>query len=137
MKTILQGIKGIEERCFQEPWSESVLGECLGQSHYIWETATDEIGLIVAYACGSISFDEGEILRVAVLPEYRRQGLGEKVLGGILQKLEERGVEKVFLEVRASNEPAKALYGKMGFTTIGIRKGYYPGGEDAVIMEKM
>ncbi|MBR5279619.1 MAG: GNAT family N-acetyltransferase, partial [Clostridia bacterium] len=66
---------------------------------------------------------------------YRRQGIGEQVLARILERLGENGVEKIFLEVRASNVAARALYSKMGFVVIGKRKGYYSGGEDAVIME--
>ncbi len=129
-------IAAIEQACFSDPWSTGVIEQCLAQPHYIWETFTkgDEV---VAYACASVSFEEGEILRIGVLPTYRRQGIGKQVLSRILERLQSQGVEKVFLEVRASNVAAQGLYGKMGFSVIGKRKGYYHGGEDAVMMEKM
>ena len=94
-------------------------------------------GQVVAYACASISFDEGEILRIGVLPAFRRQGIGETVWARMLAQLQSRGVEKVFLEVRASNEPAKALYGKLGFQQVGRRPNYYRNPkEDALILRK-
>ena len=133
---MVEGIASIEQACFDDPWSVGVLADCFSQPHYIWETYKMD-GQVVAYACASISFDEGEILRIGVLPAFRRQGIGETVLARMLAQLQSRGVEKVFLEVRASNAPAQGLYGKMGFHIIGTRKGYYPGREDAVIMEKM
>ena len=133
---MIHAIATIEQACFSDPWSTGVIEDCLSQSHYIWETYTVD-DQVVAYACASVSFEEGEILRIAVLPTYRRQGIGEQVLARMLARLQSQGVEKVFLEVRASNVAAQGLYGKMGFVVIGKRKGYYPGGEDAVIMEKM
>ncbi len=136
MKTILQGIRTIETACFEDPWSESVLADCLLQPHYVWETAERD-GRLVAYGCGSVSLDEGEILRVAVLPAYRRLGLGEQVVAGLLRQMAARKVTRVLLEVRASNVPAQALYCKMGFAALAVRKGYYPDGEDAVIMERL
>lgn len=131
---MIEAIAAIEQTCFEDPWSSGVLAECLEQPHYIWETYTQDAQM-VAYACASVSFEEGEILRIGVLPAYRRQGIGEQVLARILERLGENGVEKIFLEVRASNVAARALYSKMGFVVIGKRKGYYSGGEDAVIME--
>lgn len=132
---MVESIASIEQACFDDPWSKGVIGECFSQPHYIWETFTKD-GQVVAYACASVSFDEGEILRIAVLPSYRRLGIGEQVLARVLARLQKQGTEKVFLEVRASNIPAQMLYGKMGFTVIGRRKGYYSGNEDAVIMER-
>ena len=131
-----QGIAAIEQACFNDPWSEGVVQSCLEQPHYVWETFIRD-GQLVAYACASVSLDEGELLRIAVMPAYRRQGIGEQLLKSVLAHLHDRGVEKVFLEVRASNVAAQALYGKMGFQVIGKRKGYYTGNEDAVIMEKI
>ncbi len=132
---MIRAITAIEQACFSDPWSTGVIEECLAQPHYIWETFTmgEEV---VAYACASVSFEEGEILRIGVLPTYRRQGIGEQVLAHTLARLQSQGVEKVFLEVRASNVAAQGLYGKMGFAVIGKRKGYYPGNEDAVIMSR-
>lgn len=132
---MIHAIATIEQACFSDPWSTGVIEDCLTQPHYIWETYSKDDQL-VAYACASVSFEEGEILRIAVLPAYRRQGIGERVLARILARLQSQGVEKIFLEVRASNVAAQGLYGKMGFAVIGKRKGYYPGGEDAVIMSR-
>jgi ribosomal-protein-alanine N-acetyltransferase len=81
--------------------------------------------------------DEGEILNLAVRRQNRRRGEGHGLLSAILEQLHRRGVNKVFLEVRESNEVGIAFYEKMGFAETGRRPGYYRDPEEAaVLMEK-
>jgi ribosomal-protein-alanine N-acetyltransferase len=79
---------------------------------------------------------EGEILTLAVSESCRRLGVASGVLRAALQQLEKLEVKTVYLEVEATNEPAKQTYAKFGFETFGVRRGYYANSEngDALIL---
>lgn len=80
---------------------------------------------------------EGQINNIAVLPEYRRMGLGDALLDGLCGAARRAGLDVLFLEVRKSNSAAYALYEKHGFFRIGERKGFYTAPpEDAILMKK-
>ncbi|MEA1617761.1 GNAT family N-acetyltransferase [Erythrobacter sp. T5W1-R] len=83
--------------------------------------------------------DEEELLLIAVDPQHRRRGLGEQLIGHLFDAARQRGITRVFLEMRRGN-PAIALYGKLGFAPIGERLNYYrtPSGEriDAITFGK-
>ena len=80
-------------------------------------------------------FDDAEVIRIAVDPNMRRNGIGRSILNSMLKETQNRNVENVFLEVRSGNTAARALYEGAGFVSEGIRKGYYSDPvEDAVIM---
>lgn len=86
------------------------------------------VGFLLAQTCG----DEAEILTLAVAPEIRRRGVGRGLLEAFLRRW--RG--RVFLEVRASNHAAQALYRSLGFLPAGLRQGYYTSpSEDAIVMQ--
>ncbi|OAN54695.1 acetyltransferase [Paramagnetospirillum marisnigri] len=127
--------------CFAQPWSVASMAEVL--------TMPGAEGLI-AVDGGSMTptaeppgpaglvlwrqvLDEAEILTISVLPPWRRHGLGRRLLQAALEASRTAGAASMFLEVAADNHPALALYGRMGFHEIGLRKGYY-GGIDAVAM---
>lgn len=76
---------------------------------------------------------EAELLRIAVSPEARGQGLGRALLEACQGDLAAAGMGHLFLEVRASNAPARALYWACGWRPCGTRPGYYPDGEEAVL----
>jgi ribosomal-protein-alanine N-acetyltransferase len=83
---------------------------------------------------GQCTGAEAEIYDVAVRPESRRSGHGAELVSAFLRACIERNVEQVFLEVRTSNKAARALYTQQGFVDVGNRKGYYPDGEDALVL---
>lgn len=100
------------------------------------QAGTDSIGL-AGYAVLRIIAPEAEIENICVAPACRRSGVGETLMEEMLRLAAERGADRVFLEVRAHNEPAKALYLKKGFAESYRRKNYYQGPtEDAIIMMK-
>lgn len=100
---------------------------------FVNETA----GCISGFVAGRQVVDEGEILNLAVRRQNRRRGEGHALLSAVLEQLHRRGVNKVFLEVRESNEAGIAFYEKMGFAKTGRRPGYYREPEEAaVLMEK-
>jgi ribosomal-protein-alanine N-acetyltransferase len=100
---------------------------------FVNETA----GCITGFVAGLQVADEGEILNLVVRRENRRRGEGHALLSAVLEQLRRRGVNKLFLEVRESNEAGIAFYEKMGFAKTGRRPGYYREPEEAaLLMEK-
>ena len=79
---------------------------------------------------------EAELLRIAVDPAHRGQGLGGLLLAACQAALAEEGLVQLFLEVRATNAAAIRLYGACGWVRCGLRPGYYPDGEDAVLFQR-
>lgn len=106
------------------------------QTGAVQDTGADSIGL-AGYAVLRIIAPEAEIENICVAPACRRSGVGETLMAEMLRLAAERDAERIFLEVRAHNEPAKALYLKRGFVESYRRKNYYQGPtEDAIIMMK-
>lgn len=89
---------------------------------------------LTAYLSFYHAADEMEIVNLAVLPAHRRKGLAKRLLGIVLQASRKMGIQKVLLEVRATNFAAISLYEQCGFRQNGARSAYYPDtGEDALI----
>ncbi len=87
------------------------------------------------YFSGRVMADEFELLSLAIVPEFRRQGIARKLLKVGLHELQTRGIQRCFLEVRAANLAAQRLYQECGFTLIGRRRNYYHHPvDDAVVM---
>lgn len=106
------------------------------QAGAVQDAGADSSGL-AGYAVLRIIAPEAEIENICVVPACRRSGAGAALMDAMLRLAVERGADRVFLEVRAHNEPAKALYLKSGFVESYRRKNYYQGPtEDAIIMMK-
>ena len=131
----LDAVCQIEEQCFSVPWSrESMEKELIGndQAHYLVAEIDEKV---VGYAGFWQVLDEGHIMNIAVAPSMRGQGLGEELMRAMLQQGTQLGIIYWTLEVRVSNIAAIKLYEKVGFTSAGIRPGYYEKPkEDANIM---
>ncbi|MDR2166576.1 MAG: ribosomal protein S18-alanine N-acetyltransferase [Clostridiales bacterium] len=121
-----------EIACFNAPWSISTLGDVLLNPNGVSLAAF--LGeKLVGYGLmlNMEIVGESEIINIAVLPEYRSRRIGDALLRALIQ----RGEGKISLEVRASNEAARALYMKHNFVAKGLRKEYYKNPtEDAIIM---
>ena len=126
----------LEKICFSQPWSEkSVAGE-LDNPLALWLVAM-EGDRLAGYVGSQTVMDETDMMNLAVAPQFRRQGVGEALVNALTASLKELGSRCLTLEVRDSNEAARALYGKLGFTEIGRRRGYYRDPrEDALILRK-
>ena len=124
-----------EIRCFSVPWSKESLKLLVSPIGFGLVATVD--GKFAAYGGIMCVADEAQILNVATLPEYRRQGLARKILSGLYEEAKSRGAVTATLEVRESNNAARALYLSEGFSEIGVREGYYTNPrEAAIIMEK-
>ncbi len=124
----LEQILSIERRCFSDPWRPSMFRVSEQEGILVAEENTKLLG----YGCYLRVLDECHILNVAVDPEHRRRGIGRRLVESMAAVSD--GIRDVYLEVRPSNLNAIRLYEGMGFGVIGRRKGYYPDGEDAVVM---
>lgn len=136
-------LAGMHAVCFAEPWSVRSIAEVLvmpGTSALIAVdggrlqpslTAPGPAGLVIWRRL----FDEAEILTLAVLPPWRVQGVGGKLLVAAMADSAAQGATTMFLEVAADNVGAQALYRRHGFAQLGRRKGYY-GCVDALTMRR-
>jgi ribosomal-protein-alanine N-acetyltransferase len=95
--------------------------------------ARDEDGQVIGHASARRLVDDVHVLRLVVDDAQRRRGIGAALLAGLIDWTAASAAARITLEVRASNEPAIALYGQAGFVTLGRRNGYYPDGEDALV----
>lgn len=125
----------IEQELFQpEPWSArlfwSELGQ-LGTRHYVVALSD---GDIVGYAGLCDYPDEAFVQTMAVAPAAQGAGIGGLLLAELLAEASRRRQRVVSLEVRADNGAAQRLYARYGFTQSGVRRGYYPGGVDALVL---
>ena len=120
------------------PWSGGQLASELEQeSGWQFVAEAGVSGLVCGFVCGRSCAGEGELLKIAVAREYRRQGIAIQLVAHTLRYLAEQGTRRCFLELRAGNLPALALYERFGFRRAGLRKNYYASPEeDAILMEK-
>ena len=124
----------LERICFSDPWSPAGLREMISSSQAIGLVALAG-QTIIGYAIARYASDSGEILNLAVAPEYRREGVAAHLIDALLDGLRSREVREVYLEVRESNGPARALYKRRGFTVAGMRRAYYRyPTEDALVL---
>jgi len=127
----------LERALFQpEPWTAHHFWSELGQTstrHYV--VALDD-GAVVGYAGLCDYPDEAFVQTMAVAASAQRRGVGAVLLEELLAEAARRRQPRVLLEVRADNEPAQRLYARYGFTRVGVRRGYYPGGVDAWVMRR-
>ncbi len=129
-------IAQIEKLCFNDPWSERSIASELDNRLSLWLVAMDSDRL-VGYVGSQSVLGETDMMNIAVHPDYRRRGIAEQLVIQLVEALKEKGNHSLMLEVRVSNEPARKLYEKLGFTQVGLRKNYYRNPkEDACILRK-
>lgn len=132
----IEGVLIVEQQSFTTPWSRQAFEEEANNNlaHYL---VVDDDGLIAGYAGMWVIIDEAHVTNVAISPDYRQKGLGEKLLNALIAQAIDKGATSMTLEVRASNTAAQKLYAKKGFTKQGLRPNYYTDThEDALIMWK-
>ncbi len=127
----------IEKKCFpDEPWTRKMFESELENMISAFLVGVDESGAAVCFGGMWLIADIAEITNIAVDPDHRRLGLGQKTLSLLCGICRERGVPQINLEVRDGNDAAIGLYEKFGFEPMGRRKKYYDNKFDAILMTK-
>ena len=126
----------LEKLCFHDPWSESSIASELNNSLSLWLVAMED-DTVVGYVGSQTVLGWTDMMNIAVHPDHRRKKIGEQLVLSLEEELKKQESTCLTLEVRASNEPAKSLYYKLGFLEVGRRKNYYRNPkEDALILRK-
>ena len=126
----------LEKLCFSDPWSEKSVASELDNKLSLWLVAVED-DEVVGYIGSQTCCDETDMMNVAVHPQHRRKGIAETLVLALVDALKAAGSYCLTLEVRASNDPAKSLYEKLGFEQVGRRPNYYRNPkEDALILRK-
>lgn len=126
----------LEEASFRDPWPRTLLlAEILHADALVLVASVDRGGeeLRAGYLAARRGPGEAEILRLAVVPGHRREGIATLLVRCALDSLARSGTA-CFLEVREDNAAARALYGRLGFRTVGRRRAYYADGSDALVL---
>jgi ribosomal-protein-alanine N-acetyltransferase len=132
----IPAVHEIDMLSFSLPWPERSFRFELTENLVSRGWVTEVDGQIAAMLVLWLIIDEAHIATLAVHPDFRRQGIGEKILIHALVAAQDEGVRRAFLEVRTGNSAAQAMYKKYGFEVTGVRPGYYKdNNEDALLMD--
>ena len=131
----LDTVLRIEREVHAHPWTQGNFSDALRSNYQckIFEDSNETLG----YAVLMLAVDEAELLDIATAKQHQRHGWGRKLLEEMMALARRHEMQRVVLEVRASNTAAISLYRKSGFVDIGLRRDYYPaqnGREDAILM---
>ncbi|MPM73692.1 Ribosomal-protein-alanine acetyltransferase [bioreactor metagenome] len=131
----IEAVLTVEHQSFTMPWSREAFENEVCDNDLAYYLVLVNEGRIIGYGGMWVILDEAHITNVAVLPDYRRQGMGQRLLSAMIDQAKAKGAYSMTLEVRVSNIAAKKLYESFGFKESGLRRGYYTdNNEDALIM---
>lgn len=131
----LNQVLSIEREAYEFPWSREVFRNCLRVGYSCRVLESD--GAVNAYGLLQITAARSRLLNLCVRRSLRRQGLGRRLLTLLIEVARSHRTDSMVLEVRPSNAAACRLYDSMGFTRVGVSRGYYParaGREDAMLL---
>ncbi|MER6002986.1 ribosomal protein S18-alanine N-acetyltransferase [Nonomuraea angiospora] len=136
--TDLPAVMSIERATFPlDAWSEGMmrgeLADMPRSRHYVVALVDGEI---IGYAGLAAAADQADVQTIAVLEKHQGTGIGGALLTELLAEAGRRGAQEIFLEVRADNPRAQAVYRHYGFEEIGTRRRYYDDGTDAIMMRR-
>ena len=133
----LDDVLAIENAVYPFPWTRGNFADSLAAGYSAWVCRIG--GELVGYVVVMLAVDEAHLLNISVHQSRQGMGFGARLLRHAMECARLGGADRLFLEVRPSNERAVDLYRHFGFRQIGQRKGYYPavtGREDALIFDK-
>ncbi len=133
-KSHLSQVAELDKALFSRPWGQDSWESELYNTTVSMVVAETKDGFVLGYGVLGVILDEGCLEKLAVRPEYQRQGVAQAILGSFIRYGQEN-LAFITLEVREHNAPAISLYEKNGFQTVGRRKNYYSEiHEDALLM---
>jgi ribosomal-protein-alanine N-acetyltransferase len=134
----LAEVASIERRCYSDPWPTTAFASLPDNPDVYFTVATQgHDGPVVGFVITWRVLDEGELANLAVDPLARRSGIGTQLLDAAISDATQRGVARIYLEVRESNAAARRLYASRNFAEVGRRKKYYRlPEEDALILRR-
>lgn len=132
----VSGIAQIEKLCFTTPWSENQITSEIENPLTVYSVAVLD-NKVIAYGGYWGVAGDAQITNIAVHPDFQGMKIGSQILENLLNTAKNRGDSQLTLEVRESNQKAINLYKKYGFETVGMRKNYYEGKENAILMTKL
>lgn len=130
----LDAILAIERQSFPDPWPRRFFAEEISRREPAYARVAKLDGEVVGYLVAWFVVDEIHLGNLAVHPDYRRRGIARHLVEHLLERARRHGASLITLEVRAGNKAALALYSHYRFRPVTVRKGYYAGREDAIIM---
>ena len=129
----VSAVAELERQNFSDPWPDIAVRGELTNKLALWLVALED-GEVVGYVGSQTVLQEADMMNIAVADSHRRRGIAKMLVEELIRQLD---AYQLTLEVRASNAPAIALYEKLGFTQVGLRKNYYhKPKEDALILRK-
>jgi ribosomal-protein-alanine N-acetyltransferase len=125
----------VEKASFDDPYPSEVLIDLMNrhQDHFFVASFHSKV---VGYTVASANGTQGHIVSLAVIPNYRRRGIGTALLSALTAKLAKEGIEQIHLEVRKGNAGAIAFYQRMGYSPSSKIRHYYADGEDALVLAR-
>ena len=130
----LNSILILEKILYKDPWNEKNFESELSHNDYAYMYVLEENGVILGYAGFWLSYEYATITKDSINPALQNKGLGYYLFNKIMEIAKELGATSFSLEVRESNFIAQKLYTKSGYQKVGMRKGYYSDGENAIVM---
>lgn len=130
----VEDICEIEKLTIETPWGINELKRELANKNAFYVCIRKD-GIIAGYGGLWLSVGTADITNIAVLPSFRRTGIGSLIVKELLKKASDSGIREINLEVNENNSGAIALYEKCGFCNVGIRKKYYNNKDNAIIMQ--
>jgi ribosomal-protein-alanine N-acetyltransferase len=133
----LPEVIALERQCYGDPWPATAFSTLPENPRVYFMVARNAAGRVAGYVVAWFVMEEGELANLAVAPSERRKGLGRVMLDAMLADAARRGARQIYLEVRESNQAARALYEARKFEEVGRRKRYYrKPEEDALILRR-
>lgn len=132
----LESIKNILISDFDNFWSYDVLKDELECKNSYVIIAKNNENTIIGFACLKVILDEADIMNIVVRKTFRHNGIGSVLLDNLISYSKNSNLKSITLEVNENNLSAIHLYNKFSFDKLGIRKKYYNGENDAIIMSK-
>lgn len=132
----LDAVMAIENVVYPHPWTRGNFSDSLKEGYHCW--ALELGGELIGYSVVAIAAGEAHLLNLSIATAWQRHGYGRKLLEFVIRLARDFRADKMYLEVRPSNEAGRCLYAGAKFREIGRRRGYYPDQgkpEDAVVME--